>query len=142
MKQNPVTSHPSKYLYFPHLAKMYIGLLPVAQRAKKVWACFLTKACRSRGRESRCRMRARKSWAITAARSHLSFPRTSTSQSWCLGQRGWSQWLKKGRVGSKAEMSQGRKPIKLEGEGPCFWVKGPVLQSRESRARKNWGHLP
>lgn len=56
---------------------------PVAQRAMKVCACFLTSSSLAAGSGSRCRMCGRKSLGITDTRSHLSFSSTSSSQ--CCG---------------------------------------------------------
>lgn len=60
-------------------------VLPVAQRAMKVCACFRMSDSLSSGRGSLCKMCSIKSCGVTAAIFHFNFPSTTSSQS-C---RGW-----------------------------------------------------
>lgn len=58
----------------------FLRVVPVAQRVIKVCACFRISFSLSSGKGILRRMCSMKSWGVTAARFHLSFPRTISSQ--------------------------------------------------------------
>lgn len=56
-------------------------ILPVAQRAMKVWTCFRISASLSSGSGSLLTMCSMKSFGVTAAKFHFNFPKTTSSHS-------------------------------------------------------------
>lgn len=56
-------------------------VLPVAQRAMKVWTCLRISASLSSGSGSLLTMCSMKSFGVTAARFHFNFPNTTSSHS-------------------------------------------------------------
>lgn len=57
-------------------------VLPVAQRAIKVWTCLRISVSLSSGSGSLLIMCSMKSFGVTAAKFHFNFPNTTSSHSW------------------------------------------------------------
>lgn len=81
-----ITIHFAKQpLIIRDITFLYINssrVLPVAQRAMKVWTCLRISASLSSGSGSLLTMCSMKSFGVTAAKFHFNFPNTTSSHSW------------------------------------------------------------
>lgn len=71
--------------WFQTFSEWYMSshcVLPVAQRAIKVWTCLRISVSLSSGSGSLLIMCSMKSFGVTAAKFHFNFPNTTSSHSW------------------------------------------------------------